>query len=96
MENKNLKLQQMYTEAVQNQQKGNSAVAEDLYKKILKELPNHVNTQGNLGALYAQFGKDRVEGELNKFLEKDFFKRSGGGIGMTRMIRAMKLSNLLD
>ena len=58
MENKNLKLQQMYTEAVQNQQKGNSAVAEDLYKKILKELPNHVNTQGNLGALYAQIGRD--------------------------------------
>ena len=46
--------------------------------------------------LFAQFGKDRVEAELKDFLEKDFFQRSGGGIGVTRMIRAMKLSNLLD
>ena len=46
--------------------------------------------------LFAQFGKDRVEAELKDFLEKDFFERSGGGIGVTRMIRAMKLSNLLD
>ena len=26
---------------------------------------------------------------------KEFFPRYGGGIGMTRMIRAMKLSNLI-
>ena len=37
----------------------------------------------------------RVEKELEEFLKKDFFERSGGGIGMTRMIRAMKLSNLI-
>ena len=58
MNEKNLKLQQMYTEAVQNQQNGNYDIAENLYKKILKEIPNHTNTQGNLGALYAQTGKD--------------------------------------
>jgi len=46
--------------------------------------------------LFAQFGKARVEKELNDFLQKDFFPRSGGGIGVTRMIRAMRLSNLLD
>ena len=46
--------------------------------------------------LFSQFGKDRVEKELDEFLKKDFFKRSGGGIGITRMIRAMKLSKLLD
>lgn len=45
--------------------------------------------------LYAQFSKERVENELNEFLQKKFFERSGGGIGVTRMIRAMKLSNLL-
>jgi len=28
-------------------------------------------------------------------LKKDFFERSGGGIGVGRMIRAMRLSNLL-
>ena len=28
-------------------------------------------------------------------LNYNFFQRCGGGIGMTRMIRAMKLSNLI-
>ena len=46
--------------------------------------------------LFAQFGKARVEAELEEFLKKDFFLRSGGGIGVTRMIRAMKMSNLID
>ena len=35
--------------------------------------------------------KDRVEAELEKFLEFDFFPRVGGGIGMTRMIAALDL-----
>ena len=39
--------------------------------------------------LYKLFGKDRVEAELEKFLEFDFFPRVGGGIGMTRMIAAL-------
>ena len=46
--------------------------------------------------LFAQFGKARVEKELEDFLKRDFFVRSGGGIGVTRMIRAMRLSNLLE
>jgi aspartyl/asparaginyl-tRNA synthetase len=45
--------------------------------------------------LFGNFTRERVEGELNEFLGFNFFDRSGGGIGMTRLIRAMKLSNLL-
>lgn len=45
--------------------------------------------------LFSLFGKERVEKELEDFLSHDFFPRSGGGIGVTRMIRAMELSNLL-
>ena len=37
-----------------------------------------------------KFGKERVEQELEKFLEFDFFPRSGGGIGITRLISALK------
>ena len=40
--------------------------------------------------LYKLFGKERVEAELEKFLEFDFFERVGGGIGMTRMIAALE------
>lgn len=46
--------------------------------------------------LFDMFGKERVEEELEEFLQLNFFPRSGGGIGITRMIRAMQLSNLLD
>ena len=50
----------------------------------------HTITKGEYSQLLFQlFGKDRVEAELEKFLEFDFFPRVGGGIGMTRMIAAM-------
>ena len=45
--------------------------------------------------LFSLFTKPRVEKELDEFLDFDFFERSGGGIGMTRLIRAMKLSKLI-
>lgn len=41
--------------------------------------------------LFAQFGRERVQRELDEFLSLDFFQRSGGGIGMTRLMRAMHL-----
>ncbi len=45
--------------------------------------------------LFDLFGKDRVELELFKFLSHDFIPRYGGGIGVTRMISAMKRAGLL-
>lgn len=46
--------------------------------------------------LYAQFGRARVMRELGEFLDLDMTPRFGGGIGMTRMIRAMSLANVID
>lgn len=40
--------------------------------------------------LFELFGKKRVEQELNEFLGLNFFPRSGGGIGLTRLIDASK------
>ena len=45
--------------------------------------------------LFSQFTRERVLKELDDFLDFEFFPRSGGGIGVTRMIRAMKLSGIL-
>ena len=45
--------------------------------------------------LFNHFGRKRVEDELEEYLKLDMFDRFGGGIGVTRMVRAMKLSNLL-
>ena len=39
--------------------------------------------------LYDLFGKNRVEKELDAFLDLDFFPRVGGGIGMTRLLSGM-------
>jgi len=45
--------------------------------------------------LFAEFERERVKRELEKFLEMEFFPRVGGGIGIPRMIRALKLSGLM-
>lgn len=54
-----------------------------------------ISDGGYSEVLFDNFTKDRVEEELEEFLKFDFFERSGGGIGMTRMISAMKQSNLI-
>ena len=45
--------------------------------------------------LISLFGKERTMKEIEDYLKFDFFPRSGGGIGMTRLIRSMKMENLL-
>ena len=45
--------------------------------------------------LFNHFGKKRVEDELEEYLKLDMFDRFGGGIGVTRMVRALELSGLL-
>ena len=45
--------------------------------------------------LFDKFTQERVEAEMEEFLKYDFFPRYGGGIGVTRMISALKKSNLL-
>jgi aspartyl/asparaginyl-tRNA synthetase len=41
------------------------------------------------------FGETRTMEEMNDYLNFEFFPRSGGGIGMTRLIRSMKMEGLL-
>jgi aspartyl/asparaginyl-tRNA synthetase len=45
--------------------------------------------------LFRKFGKNRVMKELDEFLDHDFFPRFGGGIGINRMARAMKLEGII-
>ena len=54
-----------------------------------------ISDEGYSKILFNKFSKERVENELNEFLNFNFFERSGGGIGMTRMISAMKKSGLI-
>ena len=55
-----------------------------------------ISEGGYAELLFNLFGKERVEEELNEFLAHDFIPRFGGGIGVTRMISAMKRANLLS
>ena len=45
--------------------------------------------------LFDKFGEERVEIELEDFFALNFIERWGFGMGMTRLLRAMKLKNLL-
>ena len=45
--------------------------------------------------LYSEFSKERVDKELDEYLSYEFRVRSGFGMGLTRLIRAMRLANLL-
>ncbi len=57
----------------------------------------HTISQGKYAQkLYDLFGKARVEEELQEFLKLEFFPRSGGGIGLTRMIDALKKGGLVN
>ena len=64
-------------------------------KEEMKNQFYTISEEGYSKKLFSSFTKERVEKELVEFLEFDFFERSGGGIGMTRMIRAMKMSGLI-
>ncbi|MBI3573442.1 transposase [Candidatus Kaiserbacteria bacterium] len=61
----------------------------------MRDLFNTISDGMYAKTLFAQFGPDRVKAELDKFLSHKFFPRCGGGIGLTRMIRAMKLAKLI-
>ena len=51
----------------------------------------HTISDGEYASLlYELFGEERVEKELEEFLSYDFFPRYGGGIGVTRLISALK------
>lgn len=45
--------------------------------------------------LYELFGEERTNAELDDYLNFDFFERCGGGIGVTRLMRSMKLEGLI-
>jgi aspartyl/asparaginyl-tRNA synthetase len=61
----------------------------------MRERFETISEGGYKAKLYDLFGKERTHKELEDFFAFNFFKRSGGGIGMTRLIRSMKMEGLL-
>lgn len=60
-------------------------------KEIMRKRFDTISDGGYAQKLYDLFGRERVEKELNEFLELEFFPRFGGGIGMTRIMRAYEM-----
>ena len=58
-------------------------------KDQMRETFHTISDGGYAQLLYDKFGKERVEKELDEFLSFDFFPRSGGGIGMQRLMTAL-------
>lgn len=56
----------------------------------MRNMFDTISEGGYANLLYDLFGKERVSAELDEFLKHDFVPRFGGGIGITRLISAMK------
>ena len=64
--------------------------------KEMRQRFETISGGGYANLLFHKFGKGRVEKELNDFLSLDFFPRFGGGIGMTRLMRALGSSVTIE
>ena len=64
-------------------------------KQMLHEF-HTISDGGYADILYSKFTRERVNKEMEEYLGHDFFTRCGGGIGMTRLIRGMRLEGLLE
>ena len=58
-------------------------------KEQMRETFYTISDGGYAQLIIDKFGKERVEAELEEFLSNDFFPRSGGGIGVTRIMQAI-------
>ena len=61
---------------------------------VMHEMFYTISDGAYVKRLFAEFGQERVERELDDFLKLSFFPRVGGGIGVTRLMRALELSGL--
>ena len=64
-------------------------------KEEMRRQFHDISEGGYAKLLFNHFGEKRVVDELEAYLSHDFFPRYGGGIGVTRVARALELSNLL-
>lgn len=61
---------------------------------VMREMFKTISDGQYQETLHTIFGQERVDAELEEFLTLPFIPRSGGGIGVTRLMRAMELSGL--
>tara|TARA_B100001093_G_scaffold486457_1_gene521802 strand:- start:544 stop:1398 length:855 start_codon:yes stop_codon:yes gene_type:complete len=68
----------------------------EIDKDIMRDRFNTIMEGSYCDKLFELFGEERTVGELEEYFQLNFIKRSGCGIGLTRLIKSMDLENLLD
>ena len=64
-------------------------------KEMMLQQFNNIMDGAYKDKMFELFGEERTMAEMSDFLNFEFFPRSGGGIGVTRLIRSMKLEGLM-
>jgi aspartyl/asparaginyl-tRNA synthetase len=64
-------------------------------KEVMRRTFNTIMEGRYKDKLYELFGRERTEGELEEYFQLNFIKRSGCGIGLTRLIKSMEKEGLL-
>lgn len=64
-------------------------------KEEMRDQFYKMNNRNYSNSLFANYGKERVEQELEEYLNLDFSTRAGGYIDINKFIDTMKLNNLL-
>lgn len=64
-------------------------------KHVMRDRFNTIMDGSYCNKLYELFGQERTQAELDEYLQLEFIKRSGCGIGLTRLIKSMKKENLI-
>ena len=94
MNEKNLNIKETFALALQNHQKNNFQVAEDLYKKIIKIDPSHADSHNNLGFLFKELGKNKeaLTCYKNAILVNPNFTLAVNNL--SNLLKEMQLSNV--
>ena len=94
MNEKNLNIKETFALALQNHQKNNFQVAEDLYKKIIKIDPSHADSHNNLGFLFKELGKNKeaLTCYKNAILANPNFTLAVNNL--SNLLKEMQLSNV--
>ena len=64
-------------------------------KSVMRERFESIMDGAYKDKIYELFGKERTDAEMDDYLDFEMFPRCGGGIGVTRLIRSMKLEGLI-
>ncbi len=68
----------------------------EINKDVMREKFETIMEGSYKNKLFELFGEERTRAELDEYLELNFIKRSGCGIGVTRLIKSMEKEGLLD